>query len=105
MTTEQEMIARHIAVLKSMKDRTPVYMGDAPKAQRYQECHAAFDAAIAILTTLASRTPEGMVMVPREPTEAMLKAGWQQWEGGTADECSAIYRAMLSASPTPSGAE
>lgn len=64
----------------------------------------------AILTTLeASRTPEGMVLVPREPTEAMIVAGIGEWLGHGTKALSeqwrsyivATYRAMLSASPQP----
>lgn len=59
----------------------------------------------------ASRTPEGMVMVPREPTEAMLDAYWTQT--GESKEMRArvhaymrrYWTAMLSAAPTPKGAE
>ena len=34
-----------------------------------------------------------------EPTDAMLRAGYEKWEGGSADECKAIWCAMLSAAP------
>ena len=39
------------------------------------------------------------VLVPREPTEAMIAAGWQVVNEIAA--CIALYRAMLSASPAP----
>lgn len=61
-------------------------------------------------TTLASRTPEGMVMVPREPTEAMIQEavdnvgpiGCCSHSPQTARE---TWQAMIAAAPTPSGAE
>lgn len=49
----------------------------------------------------ASRTPEGMVMVPRVITEAMRDA-IHDYKGESLDE---LWNAMLSASQTPSGTE
>lgn len=47
---EREEIARHVAALKRVKDRTPVYMGQGPKPETYQAIHAALDYAIIALS-------------------------------------------------------
>jgi hypothetical protein len=96
--SEQEMIARLRWLIEDSR-------GDKVEMRR--------ETAIAILTTLeASRTP-GMVMVPREPTEAMIEAG-RTYEMGCRRDCWLgapraweVWKAMLAASPTPSpeGAE
>lgn len=63
--------------------------------------------ADAILTTLeASRTPEGMVLVPREPTEAMIDAGLLGLSNAglsdlNNDDAKQCWTSMLSASPQP----
>ena len=45
--------------------------------------------------------PDGMVMVPREPTEAMIKAMWDCWRGNHDKNFEYwqddLYRAMLDA--------
>jgi hypothetical protein len=52
-------------------------------------------ASEAIRTILANGyAPEGMVLVPEEPTEAMVNAGWIDKEDVNPDD---IYRAMLAA--------
>ena len=46
--------------------------------------------------------PQGeWVMVPREPTEAMVKAGDALVDGPMAPSCIRVFRAMLAASPPP----
>lgn len=84
---------RHIAVLKSMKDRTPVYTGDGPKPQHYQACHAAFDAAIAALESRPAPTEE------RESVRSMDESGSpesvgciaQAWIDERAQEVSRLF--------------
>ena len=55
--------------------------------------------------------PNESVMVPTEPTEAMIDAGRWELNGTTFDTgeqlalTSAIYRAMIAAAPSPSGEE
>lgn len=52
-------------------------------------------------TILAALSGEGMVMVPREPTEEMIASGWRGFQGsgrGTTAIWHA-YRAMIAASP------
>ena len=60
----------------------------------------------AITAYLAQAGKEGWVMVPKEPSEAMIEAGCDnnptQWNEGTdlgfaADVANDVYRAMLSA--------
>lgn len=57
------------------------------------------------LRSEASRVPEGWVMVPKEPTEAMKKAGFDPFIAAhdpmfSANEpCGPIYRNMLAAAP------
>ena len=50
----------------------------------------------------AARRPDGWVMVPREPTEAMIKAAWADlgdtYQRSTRNLADA-YHAMLSAAP------
>lgn len=53
-----EEVVKHIAVLRELKRRTPAYMGEVPKAQHYQSQHAAFDAAIAALSTQPDQQDE-----------------------------------------------
>ena len=45
---------------------------------------------------LTSTTP---TLEDMEPTDAMLRAGYEKWEGGSADECKAIWCAMIAAAP------
>lgn len=57
-------------------------------------------------TALASQeaTQEGWKLVPVEPTEEMLRDGWNAYLGemkGGFDRFAIVYRAMLSAAPTP----
>jgi len=42
--------------------------------------------------------PEGFVIVPVEPTEEMLRAGWRD-EGDYGVSVGSIYKAMLAARP------
>ncbi|MGH2358942.1 MAG: hypothetical protein ACRDGM_00125 [bacterium] len=42
------------------------------------------------------------VVVPKEPTEEMLKAGWAKWRAGIERDClKEEYQAMLAAAPDP----
>ena len=88
------MIARLSSLILHADTTNPVWRGDLLDA---------------ILTTLASRTPEGMVMVPREPTEAMIEAGDRaimalgEVRGRGVYGTERCWTAMLA--PTPSGAE
>lgn len=53
------------------------------------------------LYATAPTAGSGWVMVPREPTEAMRKAGQAEWlESAGADPCHDVYRAMITAAPT-----
>lgn len=68
----------------------------------------------------ATAIPEGWVLVPKEPTEAMLDGAWNATVSATAEarmatqlgesrrahdiKCAQRYRAMLAASPKPEGA-
>ena len=45
----------------------------------------------------AAVAPDGWVMVPRDPTERMICAGIEAYQG----KCEVSYRAMLDAAPTP----
>ncbi|RYG82270.1 MAG: hypothetical protein EON59_14275 [Alphaproteobacteria bacterium] len=99
------------AILTTLASRTPADASDALKlAEEYadkRDWNGAYH-AMKVAYDSASRTPEGMVMVPREPTEAMI------------DEVADLVRSnvprgllksrmarALAASPTPSpeGAE
>ena len=61
--------------------------------------HCVQGTADAILTALSEK---GMVIVPKEPTEAMLDAGDMAYVGHRA-RMAGIYRAMLSASDGEAG--
>lgn len=59
------------------------------------------------ILTLPARKPEGWVLVPREPTEEMLRSavGWREYDSreglsGEPDMFERAYYAMLSALPT-----
>lgn len=48
--------------------------------------------------------PEGYVLVPLEPTEAMVAAAWRYGDGGEAPDPVYSWRAMLAARPEVPGA-
>lgn len=53
-------------------------------------------------SAIAHAVPQGSVVVPVEPTEAMIAAGYDaSWEGDVTDEqmTDGIYRAMIAAAP------
>ena len=58
----------------------------------------------AIEAALRLAVPEGMVMVPREPTREMVNAARtsDHWPSLLSGEAQAIYCAMLAAAPTVS---
>jgi hypothetical protein len=64
------------------------------------------DLMTALEEASALRAQEGMVMVPREPTEEMLDAGWQfvtvGLTNGSPRSLADLYQAMISASPLAS---
>ncbi len=60
------------------------------------------EARITALTASLSGQPEGWVLVPREPTERMIDEGV---EASRRQSVSTIYRAMLSAAPSPASRE
>jgi hypothetical protein len=45
--------------------------------------------------------PADWVLAPREPTEAMIKAGYSRSDNGEASMYECIYRAMIAAAPPP----
>ena len=57
----------------------------------------------AIAAALRLAVPEGMVMVPREPTREMVNAARtsDHWPSLLSGEAQAIYCAMLAAAPKP----
>lgn len=66
------------------------------------ELEEAISAYLAALPQAEPVAPEGWVLVPREPTEAMLDAGVLGHPGELSYEDAALcYDAMLFASPTP----
>lgn len=103
--SEQEMVAR---IIDPNAFGSDFGLPDATVSKML-----ALDKATAILTTLASRTPEGMVMVPREPTHEMLAAAHDgplmasdyPMDGKQIEWLREMWTAMLAATPTPSGAE
>lgn len=61
---------------------------------------AEFEAAV---LAQSERVPEGWQLVPVEPTQAMIRAGWKVGLMGMDREGpQAVYRAMLDAAPSPS---
>ena len=63
---------------------------------------AYIEAMRAALALLPGGVPDGWVLVPKEPTEAMVNAVWHHWLHGMghSQECMRdALRAMLSASP------
>lgn len=74
------------------------------------EADAAYFLAVQPATILAllaeiERRDQGGVVVPREPTEAMLRAGQAAYADGTHVETLRIWAAMLSAAPPASAPE
>ena len=61
------------------------------------ECKAICDAIHEAYLKSARVTPDGWQLVPKEPTEAMNKAGWAAINEH--DEINPTYRAMLAAAP------
>ncbi len=56
------------------------------------------EAMTAARSAIAALDAEGFAIVPKEPTEAMIKHGAYQVSGITRNGADAIYRAMLAAS-------
>lgn len=58
---------------------------------------------IPLFTHVAPQVPDGMVMVPREPTKEMLCAAWNAATvGRSPDEDRKVWSAMLAAAPSAS---
>lgn len=89
---DREIRAGHVALLK----------GSMAQAERENdELRAALAQAPAV--------PEGQRLVPVEPTEAMVLAGYEammEWDARTGDDLCIenVYAAMLAAAPTPPAA-
>lgn len=49
----------------------------------------------------AQAVPEGFVLVPKEPTDAMLKASWGNLDAGSGDEFWDAYRTVIEAAQEP----
>lgn len=80
------------------------------KQQRYigQSCKVPPEDMVEIMERLLNAgnspvIPEGYVMVPKEPTEEMNKAGWAAMNEH--DAINPTYRAMLAAAPQSPGSE
>jgi hypothetical protein len=56
------------------------------------------DRSVRAIAAALRAAPEGFVMVPVEPTEEMLRAGWRD-EGDYGVSVGSIYKAMLAARP------
>ncbi|WP_288078622.1 hypothetical protein [Pseudomonas sp.] len=65
------------------------------------ECKAICDAIHEAYRKSAQVTPDGWQLVPKEPTEAMNKAGWAAINEH--DAINPTYRAMLAAAPQQDG--
>lgn len=65
------------------------------------ECKAICDAIYEVYRKPAPVTPDGWQLVPKEPTEAMNKAGWAAINEH--DAINPTYRAMLAAAPQQDG--
>lgn len=90
-----------------------LYSGESPPNARQQDAIAALREALAAdhfrdvaeKAAPAAPVPDGWVMVPREPNEAMMDAGERAFiatarPGATwAEHTGNIYRAMIAASP------
>lgn len=116
-------IAQNVAVrVAGLSDRTSP--DDWPEAMLVtsEELHlivmseiheALYDAKSApgpVPTSLAGQVPDGYVLVPKEPTEEMLRsisAACRNFydEGGPYPRSKAVYKAMLSAAPQPAAAQ
>ncbi|VGD48044.1 Eaa1 [Klebsiella pneumoniae] len=68
-------------------------------------CQATYDACRAAMLQSGNSPviPDGYVMVPKEPTEEMNKAGWAAMNEH--DAINPTYRAMLAAAPQSPGSE
>lgn len=71
--------------------------GDAPMGDR----RACLERAIGLIAEMLSEDGTDMVLVPREPTEEMVEAGFKAREHKMtmAESASATYRAMIASKP------
>ncbi|WP_443096802.1 hypothetical protein ACTT2I_05265 [Stenotrophomonas sp. PUT21] len=72
--------------------------GHTPRTQPLQVYERALKAVAAALTP-----PEGYVLVPVEPTEAMIAEAWKYGSADDAPDPVYSYRAMLAARPEVPG--
>jgi hypothetical protein len=105
----KELLAEHMRAI-AKEHNVPFLLRDAEDIELGEEWDYWMDAAHAAVTAALRAAPEGFVLLPTEPTEAMLdRATWEE-VGGHCSSCTAwaashsdarrVYAAMLSAAPT-----
>ena len=101
-----------LATLKMIQGSLGTYIENAEAKVKLDEQEPKLKAIIAALEASQPMLSggDGMVMVPREPTEAMLDKAVQsstcEWDQNTPDDypytfVKEIYRAMIAAAPAP----
>jgi hypothetical protein len=86
--TDTKLAAAIQSILRDMNDPLNVNMQTLYWAARIE--------ALALEQQSAAHVPGGMVLVPREPTEAMVEAGETSWDEDDPSPKS-TYRAMIAA--------
>lgn len=110
------------ALIEGLRDTARWIRAKSRLATNYLYCVQAADALEALSTPMADAAlPEGMVAVPRDPTETMLQAGAvaaepaimevtlgsdfadceEQWRADQRAEAATVWTAMIAASEAP----
>lgn len=95
MNIEKERMAfeGYVLSLSKYKKRSPKFIFDLDENGDYDnqdiyELHHAWQ---------ASANRKGFVLVPKEPSNAMLKASWDNLDAGGSDEFWSVFREVLKA--------
>ena len=99
-TPHRTLLQQALDALESVSAYGRVGTRDVEQAKLQQTCTALREALAA--PTPAAPVPDGMVMVPREPTEDMIQAAagaWGESEGGLHNAFAAALRGGIAASP------
>lgn len=110
-----EVVNRRAAMLQGAEPVTTAYklpepikdnrLNSGPEADDYYSGYqAGWNELLEAVSGNSSVTPDGWVMVPVEPTEAMINAYRDAlYSGESAVSCIDLYKAMIAAAPTHSG--
>ena len=79
------------AVIEAMADKIDWHNDYSPCQRDNELC--------GIRAALKAAEAAGWVMVPREPTEAMIEKTYDASDGASVEACQSFYRAMIAAAP------